>query len=132
MVRSTRWLAAAACTLLSLTAARAAQKWGPYRGADTRPTISEEDVRDFAALGGNLLRVTCNSRPLMNKQAPYGLNEENLALLDRLVGYCEKYKVRVVVDPHTTPGTEQATTTSPRDAFWSDFALHNELIRLWE
>ncbi len=118
--------------LLCAAAASAAERsWGPYRGADTRPTITEEDVRDFAALGGNLLRITCNSRPLMNKTAPYALNEENLALLDRLIGYCEKYKVRVVIDPHTIPGTERTTTTSPNDQFWTSFELHDHLIRLW-
>jgi len=94
--------------------------------------LTEEDVRSFAAIGGNLLRVVNNSRPLMKKQAPYDLDEENLAQLDRLIGYCEKYKVRVVIDPHTTPGTEQTTTTRPTDAFWSDFRIQENLIRLWD
>jgi aryl-phospho-beta-D-glucosidase BglC (GH1 family) len=110
----------------------AALAWGPFRGADTRPTIGEEDVRDFAALGGNLLRVTSNTRPLLNKEAPYELNRENLAQLDRLIDACAKHSVRVVIDPHTTPGTARATTTSPMDAFWQDTALQDHLVRLWD
>ncbi len=123
-------LTVAAC---ALSPARAGDRgWGPYRGADTPPTISEQDVRAFAATGGNLLRVTCNSRPLMDKQPPYGINEANLRLLDNLIGYCEKYKVRVVIDPHTTPGTGVTTTTRPDDALWKDFAMHGHLLRLWQ
>jgi aryl-phospho-beta-D-glucosidase BglC (GH1 family) len=129
-----RWNRFAAVIAASwiITAGTNAASWGPYRGADTRPTISEDDVRDFAALGGNLLRVTMNSRPLTDKTTPYGFNEENFALLDRLVDACEKHGVRLVIDPHTTPGTAQTTTTSPNDSFWSDFAWHERLIRLWE
>lgn len=108
-----------------------AKSWGPYRGANTRPTLTGEDVRDFAASGGNLLRVTLNTRPLMDKAPPYAVNEENLALLDRLLDLFEKHGLRVVIDPHTTPGTEQTTTTSPNDRFWSDFAWHERLIGLW-
>ena len=120
-----------ALLLCTATLSAAERSWGPFRGADTKPTITEEDVRDFAALGGNLLRVTSNSRPLLNKQAPYALNEENLAMLDRLIGYCEKYKVKVIIDPHTIPGTEQTVTTSPNDKFWTSFEMHDHLIRLW-
>jgi len=124
-----RWFVVLACTVLASGAERT---WGPYRGADTPPTISEEDVRYFASIGGNLLRIVNNTRPLMKKQAPYEMDEENLAMLDRLIGYCEKYKVRVVIDPHTTPGTEQTTTTRPTDTIWSDFAVQEHLIRLWD
>jgi len=128
-----RWNRAAAILSVSLTLAigHAAQSWGPYRGADTPPTISPGDVRDFAALGGNLLRVTMNSRPLTDKAAPYAFNEEDFALLDHLIDACEKQGVRVIVDPHTIPGTERTTTTSPKDAFWTDFAWHDRLIQLW-
>ena len=122
----------AALALAGTAAASSAERqWGPFRGADSPPTLTEEDVRDFAALGGNLLRIVNNSRPLMHKQAPYDLDEDNFALLDRVIGYCEKYQVRVVIDPHTTPGTERTTTTRPTDAFWSDFAVQQHLIRLW-
>lgn len=120
------------CILLPAVSGGEQKSWGPYRGANTRPTITEQDVKDFAALGGNLLRITCNSRPLMKKEPPYDFDEESFALLDRMLDYCQKYGVRVVIDPHTTPGTEQSTTTSPRDKLWSDSAFHLYLVHLWE
>jgi endoglucanase len=133
MVRSNRVLTLVVLASAGIAAASAAERrWGPFRGANTPPTITEEDVRDFAAMGGNLLRVVNNTRPLMDKKAPFDLNETNLAQLDRLIGYCEKYKVRMVIDPHTTPGTDATTTTRPTDAFWSDFAVQQHLLRLWD
>ena len=39
------------------TGAWAGESWGRYRGANAPPSLSENDVRDFAALGGNLLRI---------------------------------------------------------------------------
>ena len=133
MIRFRRLFTVAVLALAGVAGASGAERqWGPFRGANSPPALTEEDVRYFAALGGNLLRIVNNSRPLMKKQAPYDLDEDNFALLDRVVGYCEKYNVRVVIDPHTTPGTEQTTTTRPTDAFWSDFAVQQHLIRLWD
>jgi aryl-phospho-beta-D-glucosidase BglC (GH1 family) len=106
--------------------------WGPYRGADTKPTITEEDVRDFASFGGNLLRVTSNPRPLMRKEPPFEIDEANFALLDKLIDAGEKHGVAIVIDPHTTPGTQATTTTGPKDLLWSDFSWHDHLIRLWD
>jgi hypothetical protein len=109
----------------------AGQSWGPYRGANAPPSLSENDVRDFAALGGNLLRVGFASEPMMTRTPPYEFNEEPFVQLDRLLDYCEKYGIDVVIDPHTTPGTEFTTTTHATDALWRDFRLHGQLIRLW-
>jgi len=106
--------------------------WGPYRGANTRPTISEGDVKDFAALGGNLLRVNMNTRPLMSKEPPFDILEESFKLLDNVIQAAEKYGVAVVIDPHTTPGTEMATTTRPTDRLWTEFHWHDHLVRLWD
>lgn len=122
-----------AIALAGLLAACAAQaQWKtPLRGANTRPTIVEEDVRDFAGMGGKLLRITGNTRPLVDKQPPYAFNEANLRQLAQLVDWAEKYRVRVVIDPHTTPGTARPTTTNPNDEFWKDFSWHEHLIRMW-
>jgi aryl-phospho-beta-D-glucosidase BglC (GH1 family) len=119
--------------LAVLLAATASAQWKtPLRGANTKPTITEQDVRDFAAFGGKLLRITCNTRPFVDKQAPYRINEDNLRLIDNILDWGEKYRVRVIIDPHTTPGTARETTTSPNDQLWTDFAWHDHLIRMWD
>jgi endoglucanase len=119
--------------LAALAASAASAQWDTVlRGANTRPTILEEDVRDFARYGGKLLRITCNTRPFVDKQAPYRINEENIALVDRILDWAEKYHVRVVIDPHTTPGTARPTTTTPTDELWTGFSWHEHLVRMWD
>jgi len=106
--------------------------WGPYRGANVNSVKTEQDVKDFAAMGGNLLRASFAFRPLMKKTPPYALDQEMLTFLDQLIDWCEKYKIAVVIDPHTSPGFERNTTTMPQDEFWKDFKWHAHLIRLWD
>jgi len=106
--------------------------WKTYRGANVNSALTEGDVKDFAALGGNLLRANFAFRPLMRKTPPYQLDNEMLSYLDRLLDWCEEYEVHVVIDPHTTPGMSRNTTTFPQDEFWKDFAWHEHLVRLWD
>ncbi len=129
MLRRTFLGAAAAA---GVSRAASGWTWGPYRGANTRPTATEEDVKHFASLGGNLLRVNGNTRPLMSKEPPYDIIEENFRLLDNVIHAAEKYGVGVVIDPHTTPGTEVSTTTRPTDKLWTEFYWHDHLVRLWD
>ena len=107
-------------------------EWGPYRGANVNGLLTESDVKDFAALGGNLLRANFAFRPLMKKTPPYALDDQMLGYLDRLLDWCEENEVHLVIDPHTTPGMSRNTTTLPQDEFWKDLAWHEHLIRLWD
>lgn len=109
-----------------------ASTWGPYRGMTTQLDISEHDVADFAKLGGNLLRVGFAKQPLMRPTPPYDFDEDAFAKLDSILGWCKRYGVKVVIDPHTTPGTERRTTILPSDDLWRDMQYHELLERLWE
>ncbi|MCB1766077.1 MAG: cellulase family glycosylhydrolase, partial [Candidatus Competibacteraceae bacterium] len=94
--------------------------------------MSEKDVADFANLGGNLLRIGFNRMPLMHKEPPYEFNEKAFAKLDQILDWCKHYGVKVVIDPHTMPGTERNTSTSPDDEIWHDFKYHDLLNSLWD
>lgn len=120
-------------TLFSAIASQAqASTWGPYRGMTTQLDISEQDVADFAKLGGNLLRVGFAKQPLMRPNPPYDFDEGAFAKLDSILSWCKRYGVKVVIDPHTTPGTERRTTILPNDVLWRDMQYHELLERLWE
>jgi aryl-phospho-beta-D-glucosidase BglC (GH1 family) len=108
------------------------KSWGPCRGANASPRLSEQDVADLAALGANIVRPNFNALPLMQKTPPYDFNEAAFERLDQITGYCEKHRIGVVVDPHTTPGTERTTTTSPNDAFWKEPEMQELLVKLWD
>ena len=105
---------------------------GTYRSANVNARMSEEDIREFADWGGNLLRLNFAFCPLMKKTPPHELDEETLRYLDRVIDYCEKHHVYVLIDPHTTPGTVRNTTTLHTDQLWTDFVWHEQLIRLWD
>lgn len=105
--------------------------WGPYRGMTTQIGISEQDVADFAKLGGNLLRIGFVKQPLMKKSPPYDFDEEAFAKLDQVLAWCERYSIKVVIDPHTTPGTGISTSTVADDPLWKDLRYQDLLDRLW-
>jgi aryl-phospho-beta-D-glucosidase BglC (GH1 family) len=109
----------------------ASKQWGQYRGVTTQLNISESDVAHLASLGANLVRLTAAKFPLMEKQPPYKINMEHVERLDRVIGWCEKYGLQVVIDPHTFPGTKSDTTITSPDILWKDYFWHDRVAELW-
>lgn len=108
------------------------ENWGPFRGMTINAEFaSEKAINDFSKTGGNLLRVSFGNVPLMQKTPPYQYNENSFVMLDKIIQSCEKYGIRVVIDPHTTPGTKLSYTTLPKDELWKDYFYHDLLISLW-
>lgn len=108
-----------------------ASNWGLYRGMTAQLNLTEQDIVDFAALGGNLLRVGFARQPLMRKDPPFDFDEDAFAKLDQILDWCEIHHIRVVIDPHTVPGTARNITTVPGDELWKDYRWHDLAIRLW-
>jgi len=124
-------IAALSAMTLTPASSSAAEKWGPYRGANTQ-RVTEADIRYFSELGGNLLRLSFPNLPLINLEPPYEFNEKGLSYLQNVLDWCEKHHVGVVIDPHKYPGTEHPWTMLASDPFWKDFSWHNRVIALWE
>lgn len=116
---------------IALHVSAAGNSWGPYRGVNTHPMITEKDLADLADMGANLIRLSFDTMPLVDREPPYQFNEEAFQRLDRIIDLCEQYGLSVVIDPHTVPGAEKHTTMSPQDLFWTDKAYHQHLIGLW-
>lgn len=108
------------------------KKWGVYRGTNMRSKATLEDLKDLSNYGANIVRVTFNDNPFVNKTAPYDFNEGAFIKLDSLLDAAEKLGMKVIVDVHTTPGTEWTTTTFPQDAFWKDHSFEKYLVDLWK
>ena len=81
--------------------------------------------------GANVIRLMFSYRPLVDKASPYDFNEEAFGHLRRVIDWCEANDVHVVIDPHTTPGTANASTMYPEDDFWADPAWQAHLMKLW-
>lgn len=71
--------------------------------------ISEADIKRIAAEGFNSVRVPFLARRLIQSEQPLRWNEEHLALLDRVIGWCRQYRLYVVLDMHGAPGGQTGT-----------------------
>lgn len=109
-----------------------ANTWGVYRGFNINPNITENDIKDIAANGANLIRLNFNRHPLMKKEPPYEFDEDAFSKLDRILIWSKKFGLKVVIDPHTTPGTDVSTTTKADDDLWSNSLFHDLLVKLWD
>jgi endoglucanase len=77
----------------------AAQFWRAYRDA----YITEDDIRFLHEAGVNSVRI-----PLHYKLFVPG-NDEGFALVDRVVGWAQKYGIYVILDMHCAPGGQTGT-----------------------
>jgi endoglucanase len=106
------------------------------RGAMTGSgEITEEDVRNFAEeWGGNLFRFQINRNWHMaddNRDiAEYNRwIDSRLAVLERVLGYCEKYGILVAVDLHALPGGRYENRSM---AMFYEKPYADEFVRVWE
>ncbi|MBU4216755.1 glycoside hydrolase family 5 protein [Candidatus Parcubacteria bacterium] len=102
------------------------------RGFNVDARLSEGDFQDLAKTGANLVRINFAFAPLISKQAPYNYNEESFQYLDEVVFWGEKYGLKIIIDPHTYPGTANDTHMRHDDSFWQDYKYQDLLVGLWK
>src|SRR5690606_30182294 len=106
--------------------------WKTYRGFNISPTTDNEILEELInKTGANLIRLSFSTMPMVHKTPPYDFNEEAFRELDRILDWCQSRDVRVLIDPHTTPGTRSNFTIFPDDEFWTNPTWYNHLIKLW-
>jgi len=105
--------------------------WGTYRGVNVSAYIKETDLEYLSKMNVNIIRLSFGALPLVNKQKPFNYNSDAFQRLDNILKWSKKYGLKVVIDPHTTPGTASNFTTTYRDALWNDTVWQTPLIDLW-
>ncbi len=65
---------------------------------------SEEDIRQIAAEGFNSVRVPFNARHIIQQNGSSAYNERYMQLMDRVIKWCRKYGLYVILDMHGAPG----------------------------
>ncbi len=78
----------------------AAKFWKQFR----ENYITEADIRRFAELGYNSVRVPISYRLFVEEGEEIIWIDEGFELLDKLVDWCEKYKLYLFIDLHGAPG----------------------------
>ncbi len=66
--------------------------------------IAEADIKAMAERGYNSVRVPVNYRLFLEDAEKIVWLEEGFGLLDRVLDWCEKYKLYVFIDLHGAPG----------------------------
>jgi aryl-phospho-beta-D-glucosidase BglC (GH1 family) len=107
-------------------------KWETMRGVNIAPKIAEEDFQALKPMGANIARIAFATQPFMELEEPYNFNEDAFKNLDRILDLCEKYEIKLLIDPHRFPGTWHPWTMINNDKFWTDFSWHEKAISIWE
>ncbi|MDQ0885493.1 endoglucanase [Paenibacillus sp. V4I9] len=105
--------------------------WDIYYDVHT----SEADIQQIAAEGFNSVRVPINARFLIEDGEPLRVKEHRLKLIDRLIGWCRKHSLYVILDLHGAPGGQTGTNIddSERDLPELFTEEHNRrlTVQLW-
>jgi endoglucanase len=105
--------------------------WKAYRDN----YITDEDIRFIKQAGFNSVRVPFNYRLFVTEGEPQRLEGTGYELLDRIVGWCKKEGLFVILDMHAAPGgqTGDNIDDSWGHPFLFESAESQELtVRIWQ
>ena len=108
----------------------AAEFWRGFR----ERFIGEADVQQIAADGFDHVRLPLNARLLIDEAGD--LHPEGLAPIDRLIAWCRRHGLWIILDLHAAPGGQTGTNIddSPRglpDLFLVGGAYRELTVDLW-
>jgi len=106
------------------------------RGFDILSTIATIDLDDVRSYKANVVRVlfTSPSHRFINEKdanGNYSLNVNAFTKLDQLVALCRARNIKLIIDPHTTPGAINPYTGNPGDRLWTDTKLQDMVVEMW-
>jgi hypothetical protein len=110
---------------------RADAFWTAYMDA----YFTEADVAAIKAMGFNHVRLPFSYRHIEADERPGLYREEGFELLDRMIGWCRKHGLYVMLDMHSAPGC-QASDWNAESAhgevfLWDDAVLKERVAGMW-
>lgn len=111
--------------------AEARRFWREYR----ERYVTAQDIRLIKRAGFNSIRVAFSYRLFVSESDPPRLEGAGYELLDRVVGWCRREGLYVVLDLHAAPGGQ--TGDNIDDSFAYPFLFESEesqelTVRLWQ
>ncbi|WP_238006642.1 cellulase family glycosylhydrolase [Dactylosporangium sp. AC04546] len=103
---------------------RAAEFWARFRAV----FVTEADVAEIAALGFDHVRLPLNSRVLMDDDGEF--LPEGFAHVDRLLDWCERHELRVLLDLHGAPGGQTGTNIDDSPNGKPELFMHQRYRRM--
>lgn len=96
--------------------------------------ITEADIRMIAQFGFNTVRVPFNHRLLEDDDKPFVYKASGWKRLDRLLDWCRKHKVYVVLDLHSAPGGQSGVFVNDPDGskFYESEHHIKRTVAIWK
>ncbi len=97
--------------------------------------VTEEDIARIASWGMNSIRLPFNYRMLSPEDQPGVFLEEGFAVFDRVLEWCRKYRLYLILDMHCAPGGQNAGNISDSDGktarLWTTKANQDRTVEIW-
>lgn len=98
--------------------------------------ISEEDIIYLKSIGINTIRIPFAYHWFMSDDRPFEFLEDGFRKLNRVVEFCKKHKLYVILDLHSTPGSQNTDWHSDnitgQALFWKYRCFQDQVIWLWK
>lgn len=98
--------------------------------------VSEADIQYLKSIGVNSVRIPFGYHYLMDDKEPGVFREEGFKQLDRVVKLCAKNELYVILDLHSTPGSQNTDWHSDNNTgqalFWEYRCFQEQVLWLWE
>ncbi|MBN1542324.1 cellulase family glycosylhydrolase [candidate division KSB1 bacterium] len=96
---------------------------------------TEDDIRQIAAWGFNSIRLPFSYQLLTPKDQPGVYLQEGFQLIDRVLEWCEKNQLYLILDLHCAPGGQNKDNISDADGIearlWTEPNNQTRTIELW-
>lgn len=97
--------------------------------------ITEKDIAHIAAMGFNCVRVPVGHHVLDDDAHPGVFKDSGWQTLDRLLGWCEKHKLYVVLDLAAAPGGQSdmfCADPDPKVLLWASEENQARTVAWWK
>ena len=94
--------------------------------------ISEDDIRYLKNIGINSIRIPFGYHWFMSDEKPFEFLEDGFQKLNRVVELCEKNELYIILDLHSTPGSQNTDWHSDnitgQSLFWKYRSFQDQVI----
>jgi endoglucanase len=98
--------------------------------------LAEEDIAFIKSSGANVVRLPLNYRHFERDNEPFKYIESGFERLDRVVQWCAKHHLYVILDLHSVQGWQNSDwhcdNSSRHTHFWQHLQFQDRFVALWE
>jgi endoglucanase len=98
--------------------------------------VAEKDIEMIANWGFNSIRIPFNYRDFTTEEPSNIYLDDGFELLDKLLNWCEKNKIYLILDMHCAPGGQSAANISDSDGLearlWTEPDNQDLIVSIWE